>query len=98
MKINMFSGIFRGRKTKNREKSQFFTCLVEAAGVFCSKNYPSRHRKKFLKSRKNGLFSTCVTSKNKRKNSGLKFFGDFSGILSPHLAPFWKGGVDVDIY
>ena len=33
MENNMFSGIFRGLKTKNREKSQFFTHLVEAAGV-----------------------------------------------------------------
>ncbi len=33
MENNMFSGIFRGLKIKNREKSQFFTCLVEAAGV-----------------------------------------------------------------
>ena len=33
MENNMFSGIFRGLKIKNREKSQFFTHLVEAAGV-----------------------------------------------------------------
>ena len=33
MENNMFSGIFRGLKIKNREKSQFFTSLVEAAGV-----------------------------------------------------------------
>ncbi len=33
MENNMFSGIFRGLKIKNREKSQFFTRLVEAAGV-----------------------------------------------------------------
>ena len=33
MENNMFSGIFRGRKIKNREKSRPFTQLVEAAGV-----------------------------------------------------------------
>lgn len=33
MKINMFLGIFRGLKIKNREKSRLFTHLVEAAGV-----------------------------------------------------------------
>jgi len=33
MRNNTFSGIFRGIKIKNREKSQFSTHLVEAAGV-----------------------------------------------------------------
>lgn len=83
----MFSGIFRGLKIKNREKSQFFTHLVEAAGVFFYKNNPSRHLIELLKTPKKRNFRDYShTKKHAQKfkfNIFRGFFGDFPRVNCP---------------
>lgn len=83
----MFSGIFRGLKIKNREKSQSFTQLVEAAGVFFNKNTPSRCLKEFSKIPKKRHFRiNLYIKKHVRKfkfNIFRGFFGDFYSSLCP---------------
>ena len=98
MENNMFSGIFRGLKIKNREKSQFFTHLVEAAGVFSVKNNPSRRSNKALKPlKKRGFSVRLFTGKQGQKishNFFRGFFGDFFFANHPSL----EGGGHVDIH
>ncbi len=93
MENNMFSGIFRGLKIKNREKSQFFTHLVEAAGVFSLQNNPSHHSNKALKpSKKRGFSARLSTDKQDQKisyNFFRGFFGDFPFMFHPLFGRGW---------
>lgn len=87
MENNMFSGIFRGLKIKNREKSQFFTHLVEAAGVF-SALYPPKPsiilRTKSAKKRHfRPLTHTHAQAHFSCFNFFRGFFGDFDAVNYP---------------
>lgn len=92
MENNMFSGIFRGRKIKNREKSQSFTQLVEAAGVFFYKNNPSHHQKEFLKTPKKRRFFIRFRIKKYAQNFKFNFFRGFFGDFPRASCPLFERG------
>ena len=81
MRNNKFSGIFRGLKIRNHEKSQFLSYLVEAAGVFSVKKTFSRVCASYLKSaKKRNFYHEKVTHKQAKIfcfNFFRGFFGDF---------------------
>ena len=92
MENNMFSGIFRGIKIKNREKSQFFTHLVEAAGVFSAYNPSKPILPHGAKSAKKRHFHPLNPTRAQVENFCFNFFRGFFGDFCPVNHPFTEGG------
>ena len=91
MENNMFSGIFRGLKIKNREKSQFFTCLVEAAGVFFTSNPNLSTRTPRVKSAEKRHFCHAKATRAQVKNFCFNFFRGFFGDFHSFIHPSFEG-------
>ena len=89
MENNMFSGIFRGLKIKNPEKSRFSTNLVEAAGVLARQNVQSFPHGLCAKNAKKRHFSVFLFTRAQAEFFRFKifrgFFGDFPIICHPSL-------------
>lgn len=92
MENNMFSGIFRGLKIKNHEKTQFFTSLVEAAGVFSTQNPTSPTHTPYVKSAEKRHFCHSKVTRAQVKNFYFKIFRGFLGdffIQNHHSLEGW---------